>query len=490
MNTHLRSDNISLQFNDDLFVSDYSVVNQLWQMFRRTAVEPGQSSSPDFASFSDEDGCLLCAKIVKNVPEPDATAGEHRDSLFDTDVGMQGPAPSSSSTPATDSNTTRTLGLIYLHTGPASHQAGEANIGVIIQPGVQRRGHAREAVQLVLRWAFEDLKFHRVQAAILDTPTKDRAMRLFIGFGFAHEGTKRRAVFQPGGEGMTGIWKDVTYLAMLDTEWMLKSTWMRDNRAPDPPVVSVWDEIFARHGREREELVGWEEKHGRIKRTASTETMRERSRNVAQDIAYLTDDACSSVSESSPPSPRLNVVVSFDDDTYMADDSDLDGPPLQRWEQVIMTSLAARQQRQWTGNTSLHPSMQGQMLALPSIPSTRLSEGNPQSPVTIPSPSTPGASPPPFSPSPSPAPSSVHSTWPDTEDDCLPTEEYTPTQAPIPFTTPRDTYPPAGPSSSRTRSRSSSVSSTDSWSDAQSSIDSSSWDVVSDASDHSSSGRG
>ncbi|KAG6379712.1 hypothetical protein JVT61DRAFT_10242 [Boletus reticuloceps] len=233
MNTELRSDNISLQFGDDL--TRFDTFNELWQTFRRTAVEPGQSPHPDFASFSDD--CLLCAQIVKNVPVPteDPIANE---SLWDPEEPTQEPSsPASTIQPPPG----QTIGLIYLHAGPASLPAGEANIGVVTKPNVQRCGYAREAVQLVLRWAFEDLKFHRVQAAILDTPSKDRVLRLFIGSGFVHEGTKRRAVYQPEGEGMAAVWKDVTYFAMLDTEWILKSTWVRSNHIPQPPVVSVWD---------------------------------------------------------------------------------------------------------------------------------------------------------------------------------------------------------------------------------------------------------
>ncbi|KAG8216485.1 hypothetical protein J3R82DRAFT_6597 [Butyriboletus roseoflavus] len=380
------------------------------------------------------------------------------------------------------------VGLIYLYSGPANLPAGEANIGVIVKEDMQRSGYAREAVQLVLRWAFEELKFHRVQAAILDTPFKDRALRLFIGSGFAHEGTKRRAVYLPEEEGMAGVWKDVTYLAMLDTEWMLRSTWKKDNQ----PVTTVWDEMFARHSREREELLRWEENHGRIKRSSSTETLRENTRNAAQDMAYLTDDASSigepSLCDSLPPSPRLNVIVTREEDVHMADVLGTDEFG-QRWEEVIETTLAARRQRQGMGGSLLEPSPRGHMLALPSIPSTRISDGNPQSPLTIRTPSTPGSTPP-SSPS---ASSSIYGSWPDSEDEdnWLPRGTLPPGNVPAPM--PHTSYPPTGPASlrTRTRSRSSSSSSIDSWSDAQSSVSagSSNWDVISNTSARSHRGR-
>lgn len=482
MNTHLRSDNVSLRFGESW--SWNNTLNALWQTFRRTAVEPAQSSSPDFTSFADE--CLLCARIVLN--ESTTAENEDDDSLWDPLFPAESPQgpPSSPSTTLTPGAPAQIAGLIYLYAGPGNLPAGEANIGVIMESSMQCRGYAREAVQLVLRWAFEELKFHRVQAPILDTAFKDRAMRLFIGSGFAHEGTKRRAVFQPEGEGMAGLWKDVTYLAMLDTDWTVKSTWMRANRPSPPPVPSAWDEMFARHAKEREALLQWEEKHGRMKRTSSTETLKEGRGNAVQDLAYLTDDA-TSFSGSSPPSPRPNLVVTWEEDSHMADDL---GPneSRQSWEEVIETSLAARRHRLWLGSSSPNPSLQGHMLALPSIPSIGRSERNPQSPLTIPSPSTPGSTPP-FSPSPSPAPSSVHDTWPDfddeDEDDWLPSRDLAPTNVPIPFTMPDDPHVRTDSAGFRFRSSSVASSSADSWSDAQSSVggSSSSWDVVSNASD-------
>lgn len=486
--------NVLLRSNKITLLSDYgfeACQNELWQSFRRTAVEPGQASSPEFFSFADE--CLLCAHITVNPPSSTEDERENNGSLLDTHP-LEGhthspPPPLAVSLPLPNPANQK-VGLIYLYAGPANLPAGEANIGVIIKQGMQHSGYAREAVQLVLRWAFEDLKFHRVQAAILDTPFKDKALRLFIGSGFTHEGTKRRAVYQPEGEGIAGVWKDVTYLAMLDTEWMLRSTWKRDNLVPEHPVITVWDEMFARHSREREELLRWEENHGRIRKSSSTETLRENMRKAVQDMAYLTDDASSigepSLSGSLPPSPRPNVVVTLEEDAHMADVLG-DDEFSQRWEEVMETTIAARRHREGMEGSLLGPSPRGHMLALPSIPSTRVSEVNPQSPLTIPTSSTPGSTPP-SSPSLS-APSSTSGSWPEYEDEdnWLRRETPPPADDPIQFTMPDDPRPRTGSGSLTIRSRSSSCSSsssTDSWSDAQSSIGagSSDWDVISNPS--------
>lgn len=81
--------------------------------------------------------------------------------------------------------------------------------------------------------------------------------------GFGHEGTRRRALFSA----TDGTWKDVTYLAMLDTEWMMRAFFT-------PAPKSIWDELFARHERERRELLQWEDTKARLKRTSSMETVR------------------------------------------------------------------------------------------------------------------------------------------------------------------------------------------------------------------------
>jgi hypothetical protein len=84
--------------------------------------------------------------------------------------------------------------------------------------------------------------------------------------GFVHEGIRRRSVYCPN-EGVRGTWKDVTYLALLETEWLMRSYL---KLAPK----NLWDEMFARHTREREELLRWDEKQQKLKKTSSMETLR------------------------------------------------------------------------------------------------------------------------------------------------------------------------------------------------------------------------
>lgn len=90
---------------------------------------------------------------------------------------------------------------------------------------------------------------------------------------FGHEGTRRRSFFSP----LEQEWKDVTYLAILDTDYMLRSYF---KAAPK----SLWDELFIRHDRERQALLRWEENKARLNRTASMETIRVSPEAEAADL--------------------------------------------------------------------------------------------------------------------------------------------------------------------------------------------------------------
>lgn len=63
-------------------------------------------------------------------------------------------------------------------------------------PEARGDGYAREAVQRLLAYGFEELGLHRVGA---EAPAGDqRAMALLEGLGFAHEGTRREETFADG----------------------------------------------------------------------------------------------------------------------------------------------------------------------------------------------------------------------------------------------------------------------------------------------------
>lgn len=163
------------------------------------------------------------------------------------------------------------LGLIYLFSTPhhpSLNAVGEVRIGLILHEKYRGYGYAQQAVQLVVEYAFEELKCHRIQATLLQTPLKAHALKLFTRERFGHEGTRRSAFFSP----LEQEWKDTTTMAMLDTEWVIRSS-LRGA----PPTL--WDEMFLRHERERDILLRWEqsgkeEERRLLKRTSSMETVR------------------------------------------------------------------------------------------------------------------------------------------------------------------------------------------------------------------------
>jgi len=140
--------------------------------------------------------------------------------------------------------------------------AGQSNIGIILTPEARKKGWAREAIGLVLSWVFDDMGYHRVQASILDSHGKDRAISMFTQLGFVREGVKRRSIYCPN----EVVWKDVTHLALLDTEWFMHS-YLK------PSPKNIWDEMFTRHAREREELLRWDDRRQMLKRPSVAETV-------------------------------------------------------------------------------------------------------------------------------------------------------------------------------------------------------------------------
>ncbi|KAJ7135969.1 hypothetical protein C8R44DRAFT_869661 [Mycena epipterygia] len=205
------------------------------------------------------------------------------------------------------------IGIIYLAASPFSDspvpgQIGELNLGIVLHAAHRRKGYAREAIQLVVKHAFDDRHCHRIQASLLQLSSKDRMTSLLTQMRFGHEGTKRRSFFNP----MMGEWQDVTTLAILDTDWAMRTFYK-------PAPKSLWDELFLRHERERDELLRWEETQNRLKRTSSMETLRA----VPVEPDSNSSDAVSSSSASSANKGKKRAAASHRD-PYDGSSSDAD----------------------------------------------------------------------------------------------------------------------------------------------------------------------
>jgi len=79
------------------------------------------------------------------------------------------------------------------------------------------QGFMREGLELVLRYAFADLRLHRVQASI--QPGNERSIALVRGAGFRKEGLARRYLK------IGGRWRD-------HEQWAITVEDLRDRRLP------------------------------------------------------------------------------------------------------------------------------------------------------------------------------------------------------------------------------------------------------------------
>ncbi|HSF82481.1 MAG TPA: GNAT family protein [Anaerolineales bacterium] len=77
----------------------------------------------------------------------------------------------------------------------------------------RRKGYGREALSLLLRYAFEELNLYRV--AVLIPEYNLPALNLFQGFGFTEEVRRREALKRDDRR-----W-DLIHLALLEEEWAL-----------------------------------------------------------------------------------------------------------------------------------------------------------------------------------------------------------------------------------------------------------------------------
>ncbi|KAF9069432.1 hypothetical protein BDP27DRAFT_1325328 [Rhodocollybia butyracea] len=200
------------------------------------------------------------------------------------------------------------IGLAYLIPTqappfPPGGSLGELSLGIIITDAHRQRGYAKEALGLVLEEAFRNMGCHRVQVNLLDTFAKEEAMRLLMSMRFVYEGQRRRAFYSM----VEQEWKDTTCLAVLDTDWMVRSKFLT-KAAPK----TLWDEMLSRHEKEREKLIQWEDGQTQswpkwLKRTSSVETIR--------SAIFLSDykEANTSGSESTPPSDSEGGQSDVDD---------------------------------------------------------------------------------------------------------------------------------------------------------------------------------
>ena len=101
------------------------------------------------------------------------------------------------------------LGNISL--APIDERRGWANLGYWIHPNHQGKEAATEAARLAVTHGFEELRLHRISAAIV--AHNEASKRVVEKLGFVHEGTKRDDAFHDG------EYVDREMYSILSEEW-------------------------------------------------------------------------------------------------------------------------------------------------------------------------------------------------------------------------------------------------------------------------------
>ncbi|EPS99482.1 hypothetical protein FOMPIDRAFT_1091649, partial [Fomitopsis schrenkii] len=269
---------------------DIEAVLLAWEELHPYSVDAVTTQRSEIFDFATSDECIMFASIQLKVTMPVQSDGTEEG---DGEVAEESTFPSPSHlrsyvrtilrkvdaySPTTTADeavkvpvgepsevrtvtTIHTVGILYLR---KTEMLTEYNIGLVIHPEWRGQNLAEKVLTKGLAHAFNNLWAHRVQALIMDGPSSDAARSIFVSLGFTFEGTRRRAIMSPAVE---GGYRDVVAMAMLDTEWHVRESGGHGQRG-------VWDEMFVRHHKEQEDLLQWEERRRRLRRTGSMETVR------------------------------------------------------------------------------------------------------------------------------------------------------------------------------------------------------------------------
>lgn len=106
----------------------------------------------------------------------------------------------------------RLIGYIRLSGIGWTNRSASLSIG-IGDPNDQGKGYGSEAIEMILKYAFNELNLNRVSLVVYSYNAK--AMRLYERLGFVEEGRKRQAVYHDG------RYSDEIGMAILREEWQV-----------------------------------------------------------------------------------------------------------------------------------------------------------------------------------------------------------------------------------------------------------------------------
>lgn len=99
----------------------------------------------------------------------------------------------------------------FMEFDPIDRETGTAELAFWVLPEYQREGYAREAAELMLEYAFNELRMHKVSANVYEF--NEPSMEFLKDIGFTQEGVLRENAFV-GGE-----YHDTYYFGILEREW-------------------------------------------------------------------------------------------------------------------------------------------------------------------------------------------------------------------------------------------------------------------------------
>ncbi|KIP01391.1 hypothetical protein PHLGIDRAFT_359685 [Phlebiopsis gigantea 11061_1 CR5-6] len=224
-------------------------LHEAWNTLSGRSTEMAQSTHAGLYDFMESERCLFIAAILQKPSQSDLD--EYHGAR---DMGFMHMFPLPQAT---------IVGIIY---AASADIEGTLNIALSVCADALGRGLGARAARLLLRWAFGELRVHRVQAHVVDfeDDTADAAQQMLTALGFVREGTARRALLCPSPDDRGGagrLWRNLVSYAILDTDWTLQE-------AIRPSVKSMWDAMFVRHEQESEEHVRIEERTEQRRRMA------------------------------------------------------------------------------------------------------------------------------------------------------------------------------------------------------------------------------
>jgi RimJ/RimL family protein N-acetyltransferase len=105
------------------------------------------------------------------------------------------------------------IGFVVLHSIGWSNQSAMLTIG-IGDPAYRSRGYGRDALRLILNYAFNELNLYRVGLTVM--AYNAAAIRAYERAGFTREGAARSAVQRAGAR------HDLLYFGILRDEWLAR----------------------------------------------------------------------------------------------------------------------------------------------------------------------------------------------------------------------------------------------------------------------------